>query len=256
MIAKLYIGEKRITQGTPQFSYLVFHKVEYIQRVYVRVRLYDPAGKRYQLYNQSIVLFPENNTKIPLLFYTEDQPCGFFRYEIKIFNEGLLQFTETIENDGFYIDKISVEFKKSNSTIFLYIKNHSEEETQIKVLDGNDTITTHSLSPLITETIIFENVPLSLYFANQCINLEYLINNGKVYYRHYRLFWREEDADTVFLYDPKAEGKKRLLLKKYAKYLWMISDGVRSYNLNEEEEAVMRKIMDYGIIHEISNGDE
>ena len=251
---KLYLNikDKRLNVGSKQIAMLRVAEVKKIQRVFIRVRLYNPKGERHELFNQSIIAFPQAEKNIELIFDTLNQPPGFFRFETKIFNDGLLQLTETVENDCFYVDEIEInELIMQDNCVKIKLTNLSPEKTPLKILAGDSNVLDYELEALEEKALFLPKDITCMWYGNQVVNLSKLLTNGDVFFRLHRLFWREESQNEVFVYDPKAEGKKRLVLKGFAKYLWEIADGVRAQKLKPEEMAVMEKVMSYGIINKI-----
>lgn len=252
MKACLYIKDKRLCSGTEQIAVLTIDEVEEIQRIFVRVRVYNPIGVRNQLFNESIVVIPGISKNIHFKLDTSDQPHGVFRFEIRLFTEGLLQLTETVEDDFFYLDSIAVEPVEINEKeMNLKLKNLSPEKTPFMIVqDGN--VYNYELSGESDMTLSLPISSVYLCYANSEINVTKQLIGGEVFYRLHRLFWREESDNTVFVYDPKAEGKKRLVLGGFAKELWDLSDGVTTHFLESEEMDIMDQILKYKIINKIN----
>ncbi|SHH43360.1 hypothetical protein [Tepidibacter thalassicus] len=248
----LELSEKRMNIGGLQLAVLKFNDVEEIKRVHVRVRLYDPNGKRYQLFNESTVVFPDLKSNILLPFEVKGNNAGFYRYDVKIWDDGMLRLTETVENDHFYVDDVKVvDLQIKEFEYQITLKNLSLSDTYLSIYKNKKEYRTVKIEKQEKKVMTLPIETLYIRYANEVIDIKKLAEGGNTYLRHHNLFWRCESENEVFVYDPKAEGKRRLKLKGYAKYLWDISDGVISHVFEPEEMNVMEKIMEYGIIKKL-----
>lgn len=263
------INPRKLIQGqTVQIHVGLFNKSRLPKFPCLKVQVINPSGIKEVLFDNIICVFPtiykeesvlerKNPMHNIYLYYktTEDSFLGSYRVKIEIFNEGILTFQDDLETNFFYLEKISIEnFILKERNFFFAIRNHSKEKVLFKI----HCINNDSLTSLEQEIGTYKNKQFNLeadiifieYANNQILRIP-LENILPI--RNPRYFRRNEDSETVFILDPKAEMKRSFFLRKNSKYIWEKANGYTPHQsiLNDENKELYSQLITKKLIIEI-----
>jgi hypothetical protein len=100
-----------------------------------------------------------------------------------------------------------------------------------------------SLAPGQRQELVLHSDPAFVQYAG---NKNVLLSSADspLVLRNQRFFWRDEDEQTVYVFDPRAERKRSFFLSQQARELWHRSNGVaRRCDLVADENAEQYDLM-------------
>lgn len=207
--------------------------------VFVRVTVVDPEGVKSRVMSTPVLLWPtspESRSEPPrprhaLYEVATDAPLGCYRVKIEFFIDGILHYSETLNDDFFFVEHLKVDPLESEADCSVRLFNPSREpiaarlleefgpgsadfrERTIQIPPGEETTIPLSSSRAFLTYADMDTIPLAA--GGRCC-------------RNPRFFWREEDDETVFVLDPRAEQKRNFFLTGRAREIWHRADGTRT----------------------------
>ena len=233
----------------------------------------NPSGEYNTVFSANVLIVPNYNKKndfneqkkqLHNIYLTihipETADLGRYRIKVENFYEGKLWFSENIDNDFFYVEKLEFgDLIFTDNYYITEIKNPSSAEVPIviieKKIDKESFVSHKEIIPASTTRSI--SVQTDLAFIQYANNETVVLNARKnsLILRNQKFFWREEDEETIFVFDPRAEEKRNFFLRGHAKFLWENANGLnRLVDIDSStDDSNLKKMIEKGLIKEINH---
>ena len=185
-----------------------------------------------------------------------DAPLGKYTLISEVHNSGHIRYSKTIDDDFFWVEKISAQQQESDSQTFKII-NHSPEPTPVKMVNCF-----FENEKLKTKIDIFELqreeekiVTLQTKFAYLSYNEERQFiplfeSNPTFLLRNQQVLSISKEASTVYLV--KKDQDDAYELQGNSKILWEKADGLLTKEqLTDQEIEVLDEMIKQDLIHEV-----
>lgn len=214
-------------------------------RPLVRVTVFDPEGTGTRLFNRHVAVFPNyredddhlaRQRRMTSVYcvhvVSPDAPLGCYRVRVENFVEGMLQYSETVENDFFFVEDLEVDSveRSSDGGVAAWVRNRSPEPVPARLFEPDPAQPRCFLERGVefpADAVHRIETTGSVAFLSYagCEVTAISPGDGTFCLRNQAFFARREDDDTMFVLDPRAERKRNLFLTGRAPGLWHAAGG-------------------------------